>query len=53
MAFAPLGAGVYEVRRMTYRGKGDWSWPLAQGALARLARDFVGKIGTEAFFDLM
>jgi hypothetical protein len=53
MAFAPLASGVYQVRRMTYRGKGGWSWRLAQGPLARLARDFVGKIGTEAFFELM
>ena len=39
--------------RMTYRGGGGWSWELAQGTLVVLARRFISKIGTEAFFDLM
>jgi hypothetical protein len=38
---------------MTFRGKGGWSWELGHGALGALARRFVSKIGTEAFFDLM
>ena len=47
------GSGDYSVHRMSYRGKGGWSWPLANGPLAKLAGRFVGKIGTDAFFDLM
>jgi hypothetical protein len=53
MKFAPCGAGCYSVHRMTYRGQGGWSWPLANGPLAKLAGRFVGKIGTNAFFDLI
>ncbi len=43
----------YVVLRMTYRGKGGWSWPLGAGKLGGLAKKFVPSIGTEAFFDLM
>ena len=43
----------YVVLRMTYRGKGGWSWPLQSGKLDNLARKFVPSIGTEAFFELM
>jgi hypothetical protein len=53
LKFVPCGAGNYSVYRMTYRGQGGWSWPLASGPLAKLAMQFVGKIGTDAFFDLM
>jgi hypothetical protein len=53
MKFVPCGAGCYSVHRMTYRGLGGWSWPLASGPLAKLAGGFVGKIGTDGFFDLM
>jgi len=53
MKFTPCGAGRYSVHRMTYRGQGGWSWPLANGPLAKLAGRFIGKIGTDAFFDLM
>jgi hypothetical protein len=53
LKFTPCGASGYSVHRMTHRGKGGWSWPLANGPLAKLAGRFVGKIGTEAFFDLM
>jgi hypothetical protein len=49
----PCGSGYYAVHRMTYRGQGGWSWPLAHGPLVKLVRRFVGKIGTEAFFDLL
>jgi len=53
LKFTPCGAGDYSVHRGTYRGKGGWLWPLANGPLAKLAGRFVGKIGTDAFFDLM
>ena len=43
----------YVVLRMTYRGKGGWSWPLGVGRLQALATKFVKSIGTEDFFDLM
>jgi hypothetical protein len=46
-------AGTYAVSRMTYRGEGRWSYPLAHGSLARLARDFVPSIGTNHFFELI
>jgi hypothetical protein len=51
MKFEREGDG-YLVRRMTYRGEGGWSWPLKQGKLVDLAK-MVGKIGTEAFYELM
>ncbi len=44
--------GPYAVMRMTYRGKGGWSWPLGSGTIAVLAKQFIGPIGTEAFFEL-
>lgn len=53
LKFAPCGADCYSVHRMTYRGQGGWSWLLANGPIAKLAGGFVGKIGTNAFFDLM
>jgi hypothetical protein len=43
----------YVVHRMTYRGDGGWSYPLASGPLARLVRELVRKIGTDDFFELM
>lgn len=52
MKFEPEAAG-YTVFRMTYRGKGGWSWPLQSGRLPDLADAFVRTIGIEAFFDLM
>ncbi|MEI7893207.1 MAG: hypothetical protein WCI05_08950 [Myxococcales bacterium] len=52
MKFCPTDK-EYEVCRMTYRGKGGWSYPLATGSLASLARRFVPAIGTDAFYDLM
>jgi len=52
MKFEPEGAG-YVAFRMTYRGKGGWSWPLRSGKLCDLARKFVASIGTEEFFDLV
>lgn len=52
MKFECEGDG-YVARRMTYRGKGGWSWPLGAGKLEGLAKKFVPTIGTESFFDLM
>jgi hypothetical protein len=43
----------YVALRMTYRGAGGWSWPLASGTLPDLVRQLVPLIGTEAFFELM
>lgn len=45
-------AGEYVVQRMTYRGEGGWSYPLAHGPLARLVRDLVPRVGTQRFFEL-
>jgi hypothetical protein len=53
LKFVPCGSGDYAVQRMTYRGQGRWSWPLAQGPLVELVGRFVGKVGTDGFFDLM
>jgi len=53
MKFMPAEqAGEYAVHRMTYRGDGGWSWFLAVGPLKTLAKRYLGKIGTEAFFEL-
>lgn len=49
--FVPSGSD-WVAHRMTYRGHGGWSWPLANGSLAELISRFVPVIGTEAFFDL-
>jgi hypothetical protein len=46
-------AGTYTVSRMTYRGEGRWSYPLAHGPLARLARGFVPLVGTDRLFELI
>ena len=53
MKFVPAGDGRYAVHRMTYRGHGGWSWPLADGALEPLLAKYVRHIGTDRFFDLM
>jgi hypothetical protein len=54
MKFVPAErAGEYAVHRMTYRGDGGWSWPLAVGPLTKLVKRYLGKIGTEAFFELI
>jgi hypothetical protein len=44
--------GDYTIERMTYSGKGGWSYQLEQGPLAYLARKYVAAIGTEGFFEL-
>lgn len=51
MKFEREGTG-YVAFRMTYRGKGGWSWPLQAGTLHDLARKLVPSIGTEGFFGL-
>jgi hypothetical protein len=47
------GADGYTAFRMTYRGKGGWSWPLKHGKLADLTRSIVPAIGTDDFFELL
>lgn len=51
LRFVPVNGG-YDVRRMTYTGRGGWSYALDQGPIARLATKYVKKIGTDAFFEL-
>jgi hypothetical protein len=56
--YAPImkferGVDGYAAMRMTFRGKGGWSWPLGIGKLQGLATKFVKSIGTEDFFDLV
>jgi hypothetical protein len=51
MKFEREGGG-YVAYRMTYRGRGGWSWGLASGPLKKLAKKFVKLIGTDDFFDL-
>ena len=43
----------YVVYRMTYRGRGGWSWPLGTGKLENLVKKFLPAVGTEKFFELM
>jgi hypothetical protein len=53
MKFVPQeGRGSYAVHRMTYRGRGGWSWPLGLGPLLKLARQYLKAVGTEDFFEL-
>jgi hypothetical protein len=42
----------YVVHRMTYRGKGGWSWPVMDGKLVDLVKKVVSSIGTDDFFEL-
>ena len=44
---------TYSVHRMTYRGNGGWSWPLASGSLHELLRRFLACVGTDEFFELL
>jgi hypothetical protein len=54
MKFVPSGKpGQYDVHRMTYRGEGGWSWPLASGPLQKLVKKYLGKVGTEELFELL
>ncbi len=45
--------GLYSVHRMTYRGDGGWSWPLAVGPLSKLTEKYIKHVGTEEFFELL
>jgi len=53
MKFVPVGDKRYSVHRMTYRGDGGWSWPLASGRLQELLERFLGRVGTDQFFELL
>ncbi len=54
MKFEPADEpGHYAVYRMTYRGEGGWSWPLAIGPLRKLVRKYLKHVGTEEFFELL
>lgn len=54
MKFVPLREpNEYGVYRMTYRGDGGWSWPLASGSLPALLKRFLGRVGTNEFFELL
>jgi hypothetical protein len=53
MKFVPFSErGVYSVYRMTYRGDGGWSWPLASGSLNRLLKRYLSDVGGDQFFEL-
>lgn len=52
LRFVPDGAG-WVAHRMTYRGHGGWSHPLAVGDLATLVQRLVRHVGRETFFELM
>lgn len=45
--------GLYSVHRMTYRGDGGWSWPLASGRLSKLTKKYIKHVGTEEFYELL
>jgi hypothetical protein len=53
MKFVPDGTDAYLVHRMTYRGRGGWSWALSRAPLATLVAKYLQHVGTEQFFDLM
>ena len=53
MRFESDDTGTYAVFRMTYRGDGGWSYPLAAGPLNTLLRRYVRHIGTDGFYELM
>ena len=53
MKFVLEEPGIYTVYRMTYRGEGGWSWPLASGTLSRVVKKYVKHVGTEEFFELL
>jgi len=47
-----LAGDKYSGFRMTYRGKGGWSWPLKSGKLSDIVEKLIKNIGTEGFFEL-
>ena len=46
-------ASAHVAYRMTSRGNGGWSWPLASGKLGDLTRKLVRSLGTDDFFELL
>lgn len=53
MKFTPTEKpGIYSLTRYVYRGEGFWHW-LDHGPLARLAKDYLRHIGTDAFYELL
>ncbi len=44
---------TFEVSRWRYSGEGGWTYPLATGPLAKLARKFLPHIGKQSFYNLM
>jgi hypothetical protein len=54
MKFVPLQKeSGYSAHRMTYRGDGGWSWPLASGPLCELVKKLLRYVGTDDFFELL
>ena len=54
MKFVPIPElSEYSVYRMTYRGSGGWSWPLASGSLHKLLKRYLRHVGTQGFFELL
>ncbi|MCK5806605.1 MAG: hypothetical protein KAI66_27495 [Lentisphaeria bacterium] len=54
MKLVPSGEqGHYTVHRMTYRGDGGWSYPLATKPLQALLKKYIKHVGTDDFFNLM
>ena len=43
----------YAAFRMTFRGKGGWSYPLEFGKLVELGKKLLPNVGTDEFFSLM
>ena len=43
----------FEVTRWRYSGHGGWTYPLGEGAIEEVARDFVTKVGTRDYFELV
>ena len=53
MKFVPEAKpGTYSLSRYVYRGVGAWQW-LDHGSLARLAKEYLRHIGTDAFYEQM
>lgn len=52
MKFEPKEDG-YAAFRMTFRGKGGWSYPIEFGKLVELGKKLLPSVGTDEFFNLM
>lgn len=44
---------LFSVERMTYLGDKDKWWQFAEGQIEELARRYIPKLGTDAFFELL